>query len=312
MKIEKILKNNNKFIQRVNNCSYVSLNKGDKKKLIDIFVIINKYDMEFDILFYTSKMFGIYHNDFTFFYYMTRERIPVCCNKIQLDLFRDYFDMYFKDYDQKTTIDKLLELLMSNKINDMFVYAYIKTHDITQNDAMHILDTIIFIHDIEEIKPIVNVLFEKKYIDKVRATRLILNNGFLIDTVFELNIHNFGIDNFNDFNDIVLNALISGKYENSSIINRVSRDRFYYNYFPDICKYQPVLLKNILCRYKNEEIFFNDICDVFVENSSDTYSHVLRFLIEDGYYVDNHTYYLAKKYGNIKLAQIIKDHLDNE
>jgi hypothetical protein len=79
-----------------------------------------------------------------------------------------------------------------------------------------------------------------------------------------------------------------------------------YEIYPELCKEIPEIIRILA---KNEEIFYNDICDTFVTNNKDDDKYTLKYLIYDGYYINKNTYHLAMMAGNKKCAKLIKKYL---
>jgi hypothetical protein len=79
--------------------------------------------------------------------------------------------------------------------------------------------------------------------------------------------------------NLIIENIISGLYTDEDIIESLDKFTFNiaYEYYPDICKYKPYILVMM-------EELYNDVCDIFVENSDN--DDILNKLIKEGYYIN--------------------------
>jgi hypothetical protein len=341
-KITNILEKNKKFLKNLD--IYENLNTTTKEKLLKIFeqILYITFDVHHnknivDVKTEIDKIIAL-----TKKYFIVKEYQSFLVDTL---LYAYVYDMYYDLHNEYSNINvDLINVLvigtLKNKVHvknlmalvnrlDIINYVYVciyyaKTMDISVKDFFDIASHILI--NIRNIKSeytafcdILSIFRSKNNIENDVIIEFIIKVILKNETRFE-NIKdyfgalNFGICELNkdSLSSYFYENIISGKYKIKSLLQFFINNDIPYEYFPDICKYRPNIIYELLtCKITATEVFYNDICDVFMINNKDDNTKILKLLIDCNYYVNKNTYHLALKSDNTECAKIIKKNMQS-
>jgi hypothetical protein len=333
--LENILHKNKTFFDKIKDIEYDNLSNKIKCKLTKILVKIYKinndeiYDYVYNDCIENNKYTDLPAEILS--YITTTNKnintiLAIIMLKFSLDdnvteqyydkthnIYIDFMNYLINGSNHRTVlVDELVKYIEYSHDYNIVLY-YIRYYKILLKDALYLLQYIVYIYDptdtnFIDIYLIISIIEGKFKGTKDEIIRIIVNINPMLIILDDIGIY---------YSDIIKDDILTDKFYRSVLSNNILEDDLSvfedidipYEYFSDICKYQSSIIKYLSENHCSN--LYNDICDVYVVNNKKDDTTILHNLINDGYYVNIGTYYLAKKSGNVKCAEIIKKNIDS-